>query len=183
MIDIELLDIVKSLQTAKSETNIVEAKAARIGCPKKLYDTISSFSNTFGGVIVFGVDEENEFEICGVYDVADLQKRVVEQCNQMTPVVRPIFSTLIKDNKVVVGVEIPEASFRDKPVYYSGAGIQKGTYIRVGDADIRMNDAEIYSLIAFKNNIHDELRIVQRAEILDLDMENVWKIEGQEYQQ
>ncbi len=70
-------------------------------------------------------------------------------------------------------MEIPEAPIQDKPVYYSGAGIQKGSYIRVGDADIRMTDSEIYSLIAFKNNIHDELSIVNRAAMLDLDMEKV----------
>lgn len=91
----------------------------------------------------------------------------------MIPVVRPVFSTLINNGKVVITLEIPEAPIQDKPVYYSGAGIQKGSYIRVGDADIRMTDNEIYSLIAFKNNIHDELRIVKRAEMLDLDMEKM----------
>lgn len=173
MLDIEILDIIKSLQAAKSEINNIEAKAAKEGCPKKLYDTISAFSNKCGGTIIFGVDEEKGFEVCGVYDAADLQKKVVEQCNQMAPAVRAAFSTLIQDDKVVVAVEIPEASFQDKPVYYSGAGIQKGSYIRVGDADIRMTDKEIYSLLAFKNNIYDELRIVERADMVDLDTEKM----------
>lgn len=173
MLDMEILDIIKAMQTAKSEINNIEAKAAKEGCPKKLYDTISAFSNKSGGVIIMGVDEENGFEICGVYDAADLQKRVVEQCSQMIPSVRAVFSTLIHDNKAVIAVEIPEASFQDKPVYYSGAGIQKGSYIRVGDADIKMTDKEIYSLMAFKNNIHDELRIVQRADMVDLDSEKI----------
>lgn len=173
MLDIEIMDIIKALHTAKAEINDIEAKAAKEGCPKRLYDTISAFSNKSGGVIVFGVDEEKGYEVCGVYDDADLQKKVVEQCNQMIPVVRPVFSTLIYNGKVVITVEIPEAPIQDKPVYYSGAGIQKGSYIRVGDADIRMTDNEIYSLMAFKNNIHDELRIVKRAEMLDLDMDKV----------
>ena len=111
-------------------------------CPKRLYDTISAFSNKSGGVIIFGVDEENGYEVCGVYDAADLQKKVVEQCIQMIPVVRPVFSTLISNGKIVITVEIPEAPIHDKPIYYSGDGIQKGSYIRVGDADIRMTDSE-----------------------------------------
>ena len=63
----------------------------------------------------------------------------------------------------------------EKPVYYSGAVIQRGSYIRVGDADIRMTDLEIYSLMAYKNNIHDELRIVKRGDLLDLDDEKIQK--------
>lgn len=173
MIDIEIQDIIRLLQTSKSEINNIEAKAAKEGCPKKLYDTISAFSNKAGGIIIFGVDEEKGFEVCGVYDAADLQKKVVQQCNQMIPSVRAAFSTLIQDNKIVVIAEIPEAQIQDKPVYYSGAGIQKGSYIRVGDADIRMTDKEIYSLIAFKNNIHDDLRVVQRADMIDLDSDKI----------
>lgn len=173
MLDIEIQDIIKNLQSAKSEINNIEVKSAKSGCPKRLYDTISAFSNKSGGIILFGVDEENGFEICGVYDAADLQKKVVEQCNQMIPAVRAAVSTLVYDNKMVIAMEIPEASYEDKPVYYSGAGIQKGSFIRVGDADLRMTDKEIYSLIAFKNNIQDELRIAKRADLVDLDMDRI----------
>ena len=37
MLDIEIVDIIKALQTAKAEINDIEAKAAKEGCPKKLY--------------------------------------------------------------------------------------------------------------------------------------------------
>ena len=173
MIDIEIMDIVKKLQNAKSETNTIEAKAASKGCPKKIYDTISAFSNTSGGVIVFGVDETDNYEVCGVYDAADLQKKVVEQCNQMIPSVRATFSTINVEGKVIVVAEIPEVAFSDRPVYYSGAGIQKGSYVRVGDADIRMTDIEIYSLMTYKNKIYDEIRLVERADLEDLDNDKI----------
>lgn len=68
MLDIEIIDIITALKTAKAEINNIEAKAAKEGCPKKLYDTISAFSNKSGGVIVFGVDEENGYDVCGVYE-------------------------------------------------------------------------------------------------------------------
>lgn len=39
----------------------LELKAAHEGCPKRLYDTLSAFSNQdTGGVILFGVDEITE---------------------------------------------------------------------------------------------------------------------------
>ena len=56
-----------------SETQTIELKAASHGCPTRLFDTLSSFSNQDdGGIIIFGVDESNDYEVCGVYDAQDL---------------------------------------------------------------------------------------------------------------
>lgn len=43
----------------QTETICIETKTANAGRPEKYYDTISSFSNTIGGVILFGVEEKN----------------------------------------------------------------------------------------------------------------------------
>ena len=73
------------------------------GCPKRLYDTLSSFSNQDdGGIIIFGVDEEHGYQESGVYDAQDLQKKINEQCLQMEPVVRPLLTVLEKDGKCFV---------------------------------------------------------------------------------
>lgn len=76
MLDNELIDMVKQIQLVRSESNKIEIKAANKGCPK-VRDSLSSFSNqSGGGVIIFGVDENDEYEVCGVYDAADLMKRL-----------------------------------------------------------------------------------------------------------
>ena len=93
----DLKSLVATVCKTKTETQELEIKSARGGCPKKLFDTLSSFSNQdSGGIILFGVDEESDFQAVGVYDAHDLQKQVTEQCNQMTPVVIVvIFGTLL----------------------------------------------------------------------------------------
>ena len=74
MLDEELIDLAKKIILQKAETQIIEVKAAH-GCPKRLYDTLSSFSNQdTGGTLVFGIDESNGFVLTGVYDLQDLQK-------------------------------------------------------------------------------------------------------------
>lgn len=79
----------------RCETATLELKSAQHGCPKKLYDTLSSFSNQDdGGIILFGIDEVNDFAAVGVYDAQDLQKQVNAQCLQMQPVVRPVLTVL-----------------------------------------------------------------------------------------
>ena len=73
----ELLENLKFIQKMKCETQILELKSAEKGCPKRLYDSLSSFSNQDeGGVIIFGVDEEHDYKEVGVYDPQDIQKKI-----------------------------------------------------------------------------------------------------------
>ena len=100
----ELIELLKDIQKSKCETQTLELKAAASGCPKRLYDTLSSFSNQDdGGIIVFGVDEEDHFRECGVYDPQDLQKKINEQCLQMEPPIRPLCSVAEKNGKYFSG--------------------------------------------------------------------------------
>ena len=119
MLDNELVDMVKQIQLVRSESNKIEIKAANKGCPK-VRDSLSSFSNqSGGGVIIFGVDEHDGYAVCGVYDAADLMKKVEAQCQEMTPVIRPLFSVASIDGKTVVSAEIQEIDNADKPCFYS----------------------------------------------------------------
>ena len=77
MLSEELIELTSSITQLKSETQTVEVKSVHDGYPKRLYDTLSSFSNQDGGgIILFGLDETKGFETVGVYDVHDLQKKV-----------------------------------------------------------------------------------------------------------
>ncbi len=163
MLENELISLIQKIQTIRSETNNIEIKAANKGCPK-IRDTLSSFSNlSGGGVIIFGVDENDDFNICGVYDVADLMKKVEAQCVEMTPVIRPLFTIASIDGRTVMSAEIQEIDNADKPCFYSGVGRIKGSYIRSGDADRLMTEYEVYSFEAFRKKIQDELRTSERA--------------------
>ncbi|MCO6559198.1 MAG: putative DNA binding domain-containing protein [Bifidobacterium sp.] len=168
----ELRDLVHQISIQKAESSTIELKAAKKGCPEKLYGTLSSFSNQDdGGIIIFGVDESADYEICGVYDAQDLQKHVVEQCNQMNPKIRAWFTVCTIGDKQVVSAEIPSLSLADRPCFYAGAGRYKGSYVRVGDADEPMTEYEIYSYEAFRRKYEDETAIVKDAEIDDFDMD------------
>lgn len=166
----ELFDLVAKIRERRAEGQWTEVKAAREGCPGKLYDTLSSFSNQDeGGVIVFGVDEKNGCEVCGVYDAQDLQHRVGEQCKQMEPVVRAVFTVARVEGKTVVSAEIPGVEAAVRPVFYRGAGRLKGSWVRVGDADEPMTEGEVYAYEAFRKRVHDDLRCAEGVEMGDLD--------------
>lgn len=175
MIENELIMLVNDIRKKKCESNYIELKAAAKGCPK-IFDTLSSFSNQeSGGKIIFGIDENNNYDICGVYDAVDLQKKIMEQSLQMEPVVRPLCTVATIDGKTVVCAEIQGIDNFSKPCFYKGVGRLKGSYIRVADGDRLMTEYEIYSYEAFKKKIEDELRIADRANIEDIMTNNLEK--------
>lgn len=164
MLNYELSELIEKMIDIKAKTSTVEIKSAHNGCPKRLYDTLSSFSNQdSGGVILFGIDENHGFSTVGVYDVQDLQKKVTEQCNQMIPPVRAVFTATEYNGVYICSVEVPGIELDRRPCYYGGAGKMRGSYVRVGDADLPMTDYEIYSFEAFRKHVHDDVRGVERA--------------------
>ena len=170
----ELIEKLAWLQKVKSESNTLEIKSAKQGCPHRLYDSLSSFSNQDeGGIIIFGVDEKQDYKEVGVYDPQELQKKVNEQCLQMEPVVRPLLTVAEKDEKFFVAAEIPGADLVDRPVFYKGRGRLKGSYIRVGDSDEPMTEYEIYSYEAYRKKYQDDIREVPRATLSALNQEKL----------
>ena len=167
-----LTELVRDIQKLKAEKQNVEIKLAASGCPSRLFDTLSSFSNQDeGGVIIFGIDENDGYNVKGVYDAQDLQKKVTEQCKQMEPIVRALFTLCEIDGAIVVSAEIPGVDISERPVFYKGVGRVKGSYIRVGESDEPMSEYEIYSYEAFRKRIRDDIRVVEGARLTLLDEE------------
>lgn len=166
--DLKLL--VKKIKNLNSEFQNTEVKCAEKGTPEKLYDTLSSFSNQDdGGIIIFGLDEKQDFKTTGVYDIQDLQKKVMEQCQVMEPLVRALFTAFEFEGKHVLAAEIPPVDITERPCYYKGKGRMKGSYVRVGDADIPMTDYEVYSFEAYRKKYQDDVRQVERATLTAFD--------------
>ena len=162
------------MQKHQTETDRIEAKTAEGGFPKKCYDTISAFANKYGGIIIFGINENNGFTAQDVYDVNDLQKQVTALCtNSMEPKIRPEFLPIIYDNKRLLAVKINEIPQNQKPCYYKRKGVKNGSYTRVGDRDDLMTDYELYSLQCYREHIFDDIRPTKNASIDDLNLEEL----------
>ena len=174
MTETEVIEAIKYMQEYQTETDKIEAKTAEKGCPQKCYDTISAFANKRGGIIIFGINEHNNFIEQDVYDVNDLQKQITSLCtNSLEPKIRPEFLTVTYNKKKLLVVKIKELPQKKKPCYYKNVGINKGSYIRIGDSDEHMTDYKIYSLQSYKEGIEEDLRPVKRAEFEDLNQEKI----------
>lgn len=174
MNETDLKSIVKKIQTAQAEFQTVEVKRSKTQATERLFDTLSSFSNQDdGGVIVFGLYEGDSFAVTGVDDIQELQKSVMNQCEQMEPPVRAVFTVAEIDGKNVVSAEIPPIDITERPCFYKGKGRLKGSYVRVGESDQRMSEYEVYSYEAYRKKYQDDIRPVERAEISSLNNEKL----------
>ncbi|MBQ5373588.1 MAG: putative DNA binding domain-containing protein [Bacteroidaceae bacterium] len=170
MIEEELQQLIEKIRLRGCEWQTTEVKSAHQGCPEKLYDTLSAFSNQDeGGVILFGLDENKKFAKVGVYDAQLLQKKVMEYCEQMTPVVRPVFTVCDEDEKVFVSAEIPPVDLAERPCFKTAKGRLRGAYVRVGDADKPMTEYEVYSYEAFRKKFRDDIRVADGVTLQSLD--------------
>ena len=170
----EVLVAMDYLRKYKTETERIEVKTAKDGFPKKCYDTFSSFSNKYGGIIIFGINENKGFSIDGVYDVNDLQTQVTNLCSDsMEPKLRPKILAFELEGKNLLAVKLAEIPQNKKPCYYKPKGIKNGSYTRVGDRDDIMTDYELYSLQSYNDHIFEDTRPTKRADINDLNLKEL----------
>lgn len=169
-----LLNLINQVVKSRAEFQFVELKAAKQGAPKRIYDTLSSFSNSNeGGIIIFGIDETNDFDLCGVYDLQDIQQKITEQCDSMTPKVRPLFSYVEISGRYLCSIEVPPIDISERPCFYSGKGRLRGAYTRVGTNDEPMSEYEVYSYEAYRKKYQDDIRVIPRVTTKSINTEKL----------
>ena len=149
------------------EWNDVEFKRALRGVPDSAYETVSAFSNTGGGWLVFGIrDGAGGYEFVGVLEVDKVQNdflSVLRSGQKLNRVIAVDERLMEDDGKALLVFHIPEARRQDKPIYLGG-DIRR-SFIRRGAGDERCTQTEIERLLRdAADERHD-------GEVVDLDPE------------
>lgn len=170
----ELQALIRSLQDFRTDLLHVEAKRAEAELPKRIWETLSAFSNTpGGGVLVLGLDEASGFPVTGVRNPKKMMQDLASECDRMEPAVRAPIELHQVEGATLVVAEIPEAELGQKPVYYRGAGLTNGAFIRVADGDRRLSQYEVQVMLASRGQPREDESPVPEASIEDLDPELV----------
>ena len=131
------------------EWNDIEFREARRDVPKNAYETVSAFSNTGGGWLVFGIrDGAGGYEIVGVLDVDKVQNdflSVLRSGQKLNRVIAVNERLIEDDGKALLIFHIPEARRQDKPIYLD-RDIRR-SFIRRGAGDERCTESEIERLL------------------------------------
>ena len=149
----ETFDIAKL--ASYRENNRIEAKAAKGGLPRSMWETYSAFANTYGGVILLGVKERED----GTFETVGLTSAEAEHLRQdfwntvsnrsKVSAVLPIESeveVLEADGGMVLAIHVPRAPRDERPVYINN-DLFGGTYRRRGEGDYRCTRQEISAML------------------------------------
>ena len=167
----ELRALVAEVQHRQSELDSVEVKAAHRGTPKRLHQALSALGNRpGGGVILFGLNEETDFGLVGVWNAQRLQEEVTHLATDaMEPALRPRFTVDEIDGHVVVAAEVDEVAVDRKPCFYKQDGLPKGAYLRVGNSNRQMSEYEVFGFLSAHGQPRDDEQVVPNASLDDLD--------------
>ena len=130
------------------ENNRLEAKLATGGLPRSIWETYSAFANTYGGVILLGVEELLEPRELVDEFTALLQNPRVVSANLLTP---GDIQVLHVDGGDIVAITVPPAEQDQRPVYIGG-DLARGSYRRSGDGDYHCTRAELNAMLGGRSH-------------------------------
>lgn len=140
------------------ENNRLEAKLATGGLPHSIWETYSAFANSYGGVILLGVEElpDRSLRAQGLLDPQEL----VEEFTALLSDPKVVSVNLLKEEdiqiltvegKEIVAICVPMAEQDQLPVYIGGDMV-RGSYRRSGDGDCHCTQAELNTMLSGRSH-------------------------------
>ena len=135
------------------EDNRLEAKAANGGLPGSLWDTYSSFANSYGGRIVCGAVERKDgsWKTTGLKDLGKIKKAFWDTLHDKKKVSLCLITEADVDeymigDDVVLVIRVPRASRAQRPIYINN-DVFGSTFRRDHEGDYHCTEAEVRAMI------------------------------------
>lgn len=166
---INLLDIIEHLSW--NEGDELEFKSAKGGLPKSLWETYSAMANTYGGVILLGV--ESDGSISGIKNIDFLKKSFWDIINNPSKVSINLLNNddvkeIVHPDGNILAIRIPRAKYNERPVFI-GQNPIRGTYRRNSEGDYHCKEQEVHRMFADRSPQSLDSRILKNFTLEDLD--------------
>lgn len=161
----------------------LECKKAETTLPKSVWETYSSFANTNGGIILFGVEEnlkEIDFSKRFTFiSIKNPQQRIVEFWNTINSL--KVSVNILVDSNVgicnvnganIIWIQVPRAEYKYRPVYINENPI-KGTFKRNHEGDYHCTKDEIEAMFRDANDSGNDGRFLSGFSLDDIDINSL----------
>ena len=140
------------------ENNRLEAKLATGGLPHSIWETYSAFANSYGGVILLGVEElsDHSLRVQGLLDAQGMVEELIAGLDDPAVVSANLLQEediqiLHVDGGDIVAITVPMAQQDQLPVYIGG-NLRRGSYRRSGDGDYHCTQAELNAMLGGRSH-------------------------------
>ena len=163
------------------EDNQREVKSAKGGLPNSIWETYSSFANSYGGVIILGVAENKDgsWYTTGLTDERRLIKEFWDGINNKHKVSMNILSDndveTYKEDKtgdIIVVIHVPRAKREMKPIYLND-DLLGSTFRRNWEGDYRCSVSEVKAMLRDQTEKTMDMKVIETLSIEQLNKETV----------
>ncbi len=178
-----VLDIatrVKRLRSLGSDDAATEAKNAVGKLPKRVWEAVSAFANTSGGLVLLGLDEGSGFRLAAGFDPQPILDALSDGLNvaaghrtKVTPVPPTEVEQVEFEGGVVVALTVRPLAAVPAPCYVTDQGLENGSYRRWDDQNIHLTSYEIYLMRHRHELLGTDREAVSSASVDDLDLDLV----------
>lgn len=145
-----------------------ECKAAQDKLPENVWETVSAFSNTSGGWLVFGIRQQGKrFEIQGVSNGEKTESDFLNTLRggqKFNMRLSAVGQKYYFDGKLVLAFFVPSSIV--KPIYF---GNPINTFIRTGSGDRRATETEVMAMMRDQAFGSKSEQVVEGTSIDDLN--------------
>ena len=154
------------------ESDDLEFKSARGGLPKSLWETYSAMANTYGGVIILGVEDNGT--VSGVNNISRVKADLWNTLNNRGKVNLNLLSesdilTIDHSNNDILAVRVPRATRYQRPVFI-GQNPLTGTYRRNYEGDYHCTEQEVSRMLSDHAEYPADSRILEHYTLDDIDL-------------
>lgn len=157
----------------------LECKKAEPKLPGSLWETYSSFANTDGGTILFGVEEnlrETDFsKRFSFISINNPDQRIKDFWNTINS--EKVSSNILVDANIgtctvqgadIIWVQVPPADYRQRPVYINGNPM-KGSFKRNHEGDYHCTEDDVKAMLRDASDSGNDGGLLQGYTMDDID--------------
>ena len=174
----EILDLLRY-----GENINLECKKAEPTLPNSVWETYSSFANTDGGTILFGVEEhikETDFEKRFTFvSINNPDQRIKDFWNTLNSekvsvniLVDENVGTCVVNDATIIWIRVPQANYQQRPVYLNGNPL-KGSFKRNHEGDYHCTEEEVKAMLRDASDSGNDGGLLNGYTMDDIDMNSL----------
>lgn len=148
----QVSSIIARLRKQGTDDASVEVKECQHSLSKDIWETVSAFANTHGGLIILGLSERNGFtpvEDFAIERICDQFIAGINGSSGEAKVANPPQYDIVRieyEGAELLAITLEELPANSKPCYIKSKGMQSGSYKRCDDQDLLLSASETLSL-------------------------------------
>ncbi len=158
----------------------LECKKAETTLPNSVWETYSSFANSDGGVILFGVEEhlrevafDKRFSFVSIKNpdqrIKDFWNTINSDKVSSNILVDADVGTCDVNGSAIIWIHVPQANYRQRPVYINGNPM-KGSFKRNYEGDYHCTEEEVKAMLRDASDSGNDGGLLNGYTMDDIDL-------------